>query len=440
MVLPVEMRLSSDPLHAIITDSRHTREKMPVAFVLQVGALGLGVVRSLGRNGIKVVGFDYDPRAPGLFSKFCRPVLCPDPQTNPEGIVELLVEEGGRLDEKGVLYPCSDPMALVVSRNRRVLGEYFKFMIPSEEILEGTVNKRQLYDWAEKIGIPYPQTFYPKDWSDLEDAKDQISFPVFVKPYYSHLFYRRFQTKGFVIYDYEHLVEKYKLIFPSGLDTMVQRVIPGPDSNMVCVCTYIGRKDVPLGVLVHQKIRQYPKGFGLGALSRTIHDEDLASIGLRFYKGTGYRGIGEIEFKKDEKDGVFNLIELNARPWLQNLQATYAGMNFPLMQYLDLLEQEIDPIEDYRDGVRYYDTINDIKSYLQYRESRSLAFGDWVRSWLGAECHAHFAWDDLRPSLVRSGYGAEFGRLAYGIMRDSTEHILRSRSSPHPVMDEESQN
>lgn len=400
-------------------DTTGIRGKKPVAFVLGLNALGLGVVRSLGRSGVKVVGFSTYPWAAGMSSKYCRALVCPIQDEKPQEALDLIVDEGKKLDEKGILYPCTDRFVLLVSRHRKVLSEYFKFMIPSEEVVEGVVNKRRTYEWAEKIGVDYPETFYPRDWSELEEIRDRITYPVFVKPYYSHLLFKKFHRKGFVVKNYQELAEAYKLIFPSGVDTMVQKVVEGPDWNMVCVCTYIGREGKPMGVFVHQKLRQLPKGFGLGTLSRTIHNDELASIGLKFYKGVGYRGIGEIEFKKDDKDGKFKLIELNARPWLQNVQATRAGINFPLIQYMDLLEKDVGPIGDYRDGVRWVEMMNDIKSYMQYRETGSLSFRDWMRSWLGADCHAHFAWDDLRPGLVSSGYGVGYARLFVDLLRKS---------------------
>jgi len=54
-------------------------EHMPAAFVLQMGTNGLGVTRSPGREGVRVVGVDFDPRALGFSSRYCQPILCPEP-------------------------------------------------------------------------------------------------------------------------------------------------------------------------------------------------------------------------------------------------------------------------------------------------------------------------------------------------------------------------
>jgi predicted ATP-grasp superfamily ATP-dependent carboligase len=387
------------------------KEDMPAAFVLQMGTNGLGVTRSLGREGVRVVGVDFDPRALGFSSRYCQPVLCPEPIRDPGGVVEVLIEEADRFKEKPVLYPSTDAFVLLLSRNRKVLEDHFRFAISPDDIIEGLMDKRRLYDWAEKVGTPYPQILCPNNLSDLEGMKDRILYPAFIKPCYSHLWAKRYNNKGFVVNNYREVVERFNSIFPSGLDAMIQTIVQGPESNIVTVSTYIGRKGEPLGAFVHQKIRQCPKDFGVGSLTKSIHDDNLSSEALRFFRGIGYRGIGSLEFKRDERDGKFRLIELNARPWLPNVQATYSGINFPLIQYLDLLERRVEPIRDYKDGVRWFDSIGDLESYWAYRKSGSLSFGDWVRSWLGSECHARFAWDDIRPSLVAAEYGLAYIKL-----------------------------
>jgi hypothetical protein len=71
----------TDPERLMMAEARKNliKEDMPAAFVLQMGTNGLGVARSLGREGVRVVGVDFDPRALGFYSRCCQPVLCPEP-------------------------------------------------------------------------------------------------------------------------------------------------------------------------------------------------------------------------------------------------------------------------------------------------------------------------------------------------------------------------
>ncbi len=332
------------------------------------------------------------------------------------------MREGERLKDKGVLYPTSDAFVLFVSRNRNRLRGSFDFVIPPAEVVEGMINKRSLYDAATRIGVPYPKTLFPRSVSEIEHMKDEFEFPAFLKPFYSHLWFEIFGSKGFVVNNYEELLEGYERASSHGLEAMVQTIVTGLESNIYTVSTYVATDGEPKAGFVWQKIRQCPKDFGVGSLVTSVHDEGLVKTGLRFYKEIGYRGIGSLEFKRDERDGIFKLIELNARPWLQNLHSTCAGLNLPLLEYLDLTKQELPDWGEYADGVRWHDALNDLKSYNSYRRTGTLGFGEWVRSWLGSECNAYFAWDDLLPAFKRAEYGVEVAKLLIEYVKPGMMH------------------
>jgi len=100
------------------------------AFVLHMGPNGLGVTRSLGWSGIKVVGVDYRSDATGLRSRFVKPFITSDPVKKPEAVVEELLQEAGGYPDKPVIMACADDYVLLVSRNRRKLSKAFEFMLP----------------------------------------------------------------------------------------------------------------------------------------------------------------------------------------------------------------------------------------------------------------------------------------------------------------------
>jgi predicted ATP-grasp superfamily ATP-dependent carboligase len=76
-----------------------------VAVVLNMGANCLGVARSLGQNSILVLGMDFAPRPAGFHSKYVKVSIALTPTPSPDALLEFLVKEGGRLDEKGDLRP-----------------------------------------------------------------------------------------------------------------------------------------------------------------------------------------------------------------------------------------------------------------------------------------------------------------------------------------------
>ncbi len=377
-------------------------EANPPAFVLHMGANGLGITRSLGREGIPVVGVDFVRDAPGLFSRYCRPLLAPNPSVDPKGALDALMREGEA--GGGVLLPASDVYVLFVSRHRSQLSKHFHFVIPRENIVEGIVNKRVQYELAERIGVPIPRTIFPRSVSELDAMADRIQYPAFIKPCYSHQFAERFGKKGFAVRDLEELRKQFALVLSKGLEAMVQEIVEGPETNLYGLHGYFDRAGEPLALYMARKIRQYPPDFGVGTVHESAKNAEVRELGLKFFQGLGYTGMGGVEFKRDRRDGRFKLIELNPRTGMQNLNMSAAGLNMQLIRCLDALGRRAEPRFDYREGVRWVDLILDLESLLIRRKrGEKVPSGEVLRTWITADCHPFLSLDDLRPAAARTG-------------------------------------
>ncbi len=380
-------------------------ERSRAAFVLHMGANGLGVARSLGWSGIRVVGADFHPEAAGLRSNLVDPFITKDPVKEPEATVEQLLKKASEYREKPVIMACSDDYVLLVSRNRKRLKEGFDFMVAPEDVVEGTVDKSHQYRMASAAGIPIPFTIYPQSMEELADAKESLRYPCFIKPFYSHLWCRKFGNKGFIIKDYYQLKERFREILGTDLRVMVQGIVGFPGMDLYQMCAYFGRDGYISPRFVWFKARQSPPCFGVASLGISLKNKQVEESGLRFLSSIGYQGIGSVEFKLDPEDGVYRLIELNNRTWMQNVMCTIAGLNIPLIQYLDLTNQPCPKEGDFKEGVRWWDSLADLDSFVRLKKRRQLGAKEWVKSWLGSDCYAYFSPDDIVPSLVRAKYG-----------------------------------
>jgi len=375
--------------------------KDAVAYVLGTGANGLGVIRSLGRLGVPIVGVDFSADAPGLRSKYCEPLVTADPTRQPQRVLEALVREGKNHSTKGILFPTSDDFVLFVSRFRHQLAESFQFAIPASEVLESIINKGKQYELAEENGVLCPRTYYPRSMRDILDIKDRVEYPALIKPYYSHLWQTEFKLKGIRVNTPRELVASFKEVSDPSFQAMVQSFVPGPHENIIEVCIYLSPKHGGklLALFVDRKIRQYPVDFGVGTCMDSVHDDQALKIGLTLLRRLSYRGVAAVEFKKDARDGTYKLLDLNARLWLQNLLATQAGVNFSLVQYLDLTDQSVELQKDYADGVVWLDATQDFRAYRDLSGSIPLSVLNWLRSIRRVDCHAYYARDDVRPLL-----------------------------------------
>ena len=397
-----------------------SRRDGPAALVLNAGYAGLAAVRGLGRAGIEVHVMDHS-YGPGHASRYtAAATICPEPVTRAAELVKTLIDYRKKFDQDPVVYPSSDAFFEFVSNNRDALMPLYRLALPSVPVSAAAIDKRKQYEIAEAAGVPFPRTVYPKTLVEVEDVKDSIRYPVFVKPVVGHQWRRYFPDKGFLIENASELLDKYREIIPTGLETMIQTYIVGPAAATHSVALYRTKDGRCIGSFVARKIRQSGEDAGVGTLVESCTDEELVAMSVRFVNAMDYHGIAELEFKRDSRDGISRLIELNPRLWLQAQLASDTGVDFAQIQYNDLTGQPLGPISSSRPGLVWLDWITDYQSCRSAHRKGDLSLYSWLKSWSSARSYATFAWDDPKPfyvssqpfvgSMLKSALG-KFGRL-----------------------------
>ena len=383
------------------------------AFVLGMGVNGLGVTRSLGEAGVRVTGVEVSRWAPEFFWRYCEPLVCPSPATEPARVLKLLLAAGEKLDRPAVLLPASDAFVLFLSRNRAELGRRFLFARPPPSVSEALVDKWLQHQMAEGAGIPCPRTFLAESVTDIARIKGEIEYPAFLKPRVSHLWAPVFGNKGFRIDGPADLDARLAEIAPSGLGVIVQTIVPGPNTSHYQVRAYIDASNRVLGLFVQRKIRQYPTDFGNATMVESVCARDAAELGAALLQRVHYRGLGVIEFKRDTRTGELALIEVNPRPGLSNFLATRCGVNLPLLAYLDLTGQKPEPQTEYRVGVRYLVVGKDFRAFLDYYRRGELGPVAWARSAMTARVFPYLDRRDPLPFVLAVIRGL-WRRLVHG--------------------------
>ncbi|MCK4735730.1 MAG: hypothetical protein KAT65_24965, partial [Methanophagales archaeon] len=271
----------------------------PIALVLSVDLNGLGVVRSLGRRDIPVIGLDPTPRQIGLFSRYCKGIVCPDPENKEKGYINFLLSLGVQLNTKGVLIPTGDVDVLAISKHRDKLERYYELPMAKLEVIEKLVNKKEFYKTLEKLDMPHPKTYFPDDISEVKQISKEITYPYIIKPVFSQKFSKKFSgAKVFKVNSEEELVKAYTKATSSGHDVVIQEVIPGSDTNLHLAGAYFNHASEPLGIFTFRRIRQYPHVFGNGALCVSIWIPEIAELCTSLLKKIKYHGIIDAELKR----------------------------------------------------------------------------------------------------------------------------------------------
>lgn len=338
-----------------------------------------------------------------MLSRFGFPLVVPDPSRNELVLLNLLLEIGEALPSRAVLIPTTDPFILFFARHSGPLSKYYDFNIPDYETVLTLANKRRQYDFAIEHGIPIPETVYPTN-IPIEEIAREIRYPCIIKPYFSHLW--KNYTDGLQgvrwgkvaeVHSREDLLATYSEMSKSGLDFLIQDKIPGLDDELYDLLVYLNRASEPLAAFTKHKLRCYPVGFGVSSLAIGQWEPELAKLGLEFVRALKYKGIVSPEFKRDPRDGMFKLMEVNPRSILTTYLAVSSGVDIPYLAYRDAKGDSVEKIDSFHEGVKWISFERDVKAFLEYRRAGLLDLASWAQSWRGEKCFAIFTRDDPLP-------------------------------------------
>jgi hypothetical protein len=85
-----------------------------------------------------------------------------------------------------------------------------------------------------------------------------------------------------------------------------------------------------------RKLRQDPPLVGTGSVVMADDVPGLVDTTVRLLQALDYRGIAEVEYKRDTRGGDFQLIEINPRHWDQHETGRFVGVNISWLAYADI--------------------------------------------------------------------------------------------------------
>jgi len=315
--------------------------------------------------------------------------------------------------ERAVLFTTSDDRVREVSMLDATLAARFPSSISSPATIDALLDKLAFARLLVAHDVPHPRTFELIDERDLAVVPDDVFPSCFLKPRHSLAFNRHYKTKGVRVTSRDEARDRFRQIRADGFDVILQEYIPGDASAHYFLDGFIDRNGNVCGMFARRRIRMYPALFGnsssmisvgVGEVTDAVRDVERLLLGI------GYRGIFSAELKRDPRDGVFKLLEVNCRPWWFNGFAADCGVDVTLMAYNDALALPVDRVTRYREGAKLISSFNDLRACRQSRARLLPAF----RFWLGAR-DAMFSGDDPLPFFR---YATEqVMRIAKGLVR-----------------------
>ena len=377
------------------------------ALILGSGLTALGVTRILARAGIPAYG---DGHAPELerHSRWYR--SAPSVTTGDD----LTTALAALPFDRAVLIPCSDQWTSRIAQLPPALREQFPASVPGPDTIEQLVDKAKFAAVLTAAGVDHPRTTpVTLDLDNLDNLPDDVFVGAFLKPCESQAFFARFGVKGLRVASRDEAARHLAAIAPTGLAMILQEYVPGPSDRHYFVDGCVDRSGEVRVLFARRRLRMYPPDFGNSSCMVSVRldqVEGAVSGTLRLLRQLQYRGIFSAEFKQDERDGVFRMLEVNARPWWYVEFAARCGADVVGAAYRDALGLPVTTSQHYEVG-RYmvYPYYDRYAALAAWRAGR-LSLGDWARSWLRSY-QPVFTWDDPVPawegilSLVKNRIG-----------------------------------
>ena len=360
---------------------------------------GLGIVRSLGYRQVPVGLIDDEVSIAG-FSRYASFRVRVPAFGDAKETAEILLDLGRRRELYGwVLYPTRDETVAAISQHKRELEEIYRVPTPGWNTVKHLWDKRNTYDLARRVGIPFPRTWQIRDRAELEQL--DLTFPVAVKPAIKEHFLHATKAKAWRAdgqAELRKLYERASRFMPVD-ELLIQDFIPGGGNDQYSCCLFFKQGQV-ISQLVATRRRQHPIEFGKSSTYvETIDLPLLEEYSERFLREIDYYGLVEFEFKYDSRDGQYCLLDVNGRTWGYHTIGRAAGVDFSYLLFQDQLQQ---PVEHTRGnaGIRWIRLLTDLPVGVLSILRGKLRPGAYIRSLREFDEEAVFSRDDPVPGLV----------------------------------------
>lgn len=364
----------------------------------------LGILRSLGRWGVPLYVVACHPRTAAFFSRYCcGKYVCNVANGLQEASLHCLLEVGRKIGRRPILIPADDKALLFCTDHAEALQEGFLFPAMCPNLTRELSSKQGMYQLAKKHAVPTPHSAVPKCRQDVLDFISRATFPVMVKGVYAFVLSKDTGEKMFIVRSASELLEKYDasedLANPNWL---LQEYIPGGDDTVWMLDGYFNEKSDCLVAYTGKKIRQYPVSRGSTSLGICLDNEIVRNTTIDFMRKIGFRGLLDIGYRYDARDGRYKLLDVNPRIGSTfRLFVADNGMDVARAMYLDLTGQPVIS-GSLRVGRKWFVEDQDLISCLRYLRNGDLTLKQWMTSFRGVEEAAFFASDDLYPCVTRT--------------------------------------
>lgn len=361
----------------------------------------LCLIRSLGRMGVPVFGVGGQPGSAGMISRYCRQkFIFQGGATDADSLTAFLGEVARKIGRRPLLTCANDVSNTFIAENATALRDSFLFPNISSDLVQTLTDKKRMYFMAKKLGIPTAETSFPQSRQDvlkfLEDGAAR--FPIMLKGIDGAALERRGKPKMVIVRNPQELLQNYDWMEDrSNQNLMLQEYIPGGDDSVWMFNGYFNANSDCLFGIAGRKLRQHPVYTGATSLGICLRNEAVEETTRKLMKAVGYRGVLDIGYRYDARDGHYKVLDINPRVGATfRLFLDQNGMDVVRVMYLDMTGQNV-PVSPPCLGRKWVAEDGDLISLGHYLRDGKLTLWKWIKSFKGLQEAAWFASDDPAP-------------------------------------------
>ena len=228
----------------------------------------------------------------------------------------------------------TDERYLAVLSTARNLGEIpdFRFFAGSDRHLETILDRLKFYRFIEQNHLaPVPKTI-----SGDKNPFEILGDPVLIRPNVSWRSPRKRQRVAILASkaDLEKITDLYRKDGLQPEEWCYQEVLSTEAIHNLSVCGWYDAKEQHL--FCTRKLLQHPESCGNGDVNELMLNApgSIMEQSCAIFQALEYNGPLELEWVYDEKNGIYKIIELNPRFWMQHSLVGAASRQAVIRKYM----------------------------------------------------------------------------------------------------------
>jgi predicted ATP-grasp superfamily ATP-dependent carboligase len=300
--------------------------------VLGTGVNGLGILRALYKCPEMDIGaVNFNKKDAGRFTRLARILNWQDPLVNPDEFKNRLYDLAQN-QKRIILFPTNDIVIEILAELSNTLPGNLLYYRNSSDTVRALLDKSLAVGTAARAGLCTPKTCIATE--KLNPRSANIHFPAIVKPHdvklsktlFKNFFITNENELEKVFNDYNNLISQL----------VIQEFIPGDDDQIYHCNLLINRDSQTIGVVEFQKLRQYLPQRGTTSYGQTLLSRTMVSCCQQLAEEAGYKGLMNVEFKRDSRTKQWIFIEVNLRLPVYSSIFPSTGVNLAYL-YIDSL-------------------------------------------------------------------------------------------------------